>query len=393
MKILTYSTLFPNTETRHHGIFVAERLRHLLKTRQIEANVMAPVPWFPSAHPRFGLYARYARIQEQSTFDGIPIYHPRYPVIPKVGMTCAPLLLALASWHALRSLRSQIIAFDLIDAHYFYPDGVAAVLLGRWLGKPVVITGRGTDLNIIPEYALPRRMICWAANQAAGIITVSEALRQILIGLDVPESKVKTLRNGVDLELFRPLEDRIAVRQKLAVGGICILSVGKLNEAKGHHLAIEALRYLPENVNLIVVGEGPFEKTLQQLVIDSGLVHRVRFVGRLNHNRLPQYYNAADLLVLASRSEGMANVLLESLACGTPVVATRIGGAPEVIDDEKVGELLDERNAIAVAASIRKLLQRRVEREDVRCHAEKFSWAKTSNGQLEMFRQALGGTE
>ena len=162
------------------------------------ARVVAPVPWFPSSAPVFGRYASFAKAPRQEERFGIPIEHPRYPVLPKFGMSVAPLLLFLAALPVLRRLQASQ-DFDLIDAHYFYPDGIAAALLGRALGKPVTITARGTDINLIPQHALPRRMIRWAGGQAAGMIAVSEALRREMIAQGLPGHRIRTLRNGVDL--------------------------------------------------------------------------------------------------------------------------------------------------------------------------------------------------
>ena len=158
MKILTFSTLFPNTEKPGHGIFVETRLRHLVASGQVEARVVAPVPWFPLSHPRFGNYAQFAKVPAAETRSGIAVLHPRYPVIPKVGMNLAPALLAAGARASVARMIDEGYDFDLIDAHYFYPDGVAAAMLGKYFNKPVVITARGSDITQIPAYRLPRRM-------------------------------------------------------------------------------------------------------------------------------------------------------------------------------------------------------------------------------------------
>ena len=191
MKILTFSTLYPNAARPGHGIFVETRLRHLLATGAVQSTVVAPVPWFPFSSSAFGEYAKHARAPREETRNGISVLHPRYPLVPKIGMTAAPALLAAAALPALRGLLVQGRDFDLIDAHYFYPDGVAAAWLGRRLGKPVVITARGTDLNLIPQYALPRRMIQWAAREAAAMITVCKALKDTLVELGVAPQRVE----------------------------------------------------------------------------------------------------------------------------------------------------------------------------------------------------------
>jgi glycosyltransferase involved in cell wall biosynthesis len=167
--------------------------------------VVAPVPWFPSRNPRFGAYAVHACAPREEQRHGIQVLHPRYLVLPKIGMSLAPFLLAQSVKPVIERVLSQF-PFDVIDAHYFYPDGVAAVLLGRRFGKPVVISALGTDVNLIPHYWLPRQMIRWAARHAAGMITVARALKDKLVALGVPAGRIEVLRNGVDLQLFRPVD-------------------------------------------------------------------------------------------------------------------------------------------------------------------------------------------
>lgn len=387
MRILTFTTLFPNAALPQHGIFVAERLKHLLATGAVDAKVVAPVPWFPAASRLFPTYSRWAAVPRVENFEGIDVLHPRYPVIPRIGMSIAPALLAFWTIRTLRQLLKEDQEFDLIDAHYFYPDGVAAALLGHWLDKPVVITGRGTDLNLIPQYSLPRRQILWAASKSTGIATVSESLRSVLTGLGVPESKTRTLRNGVDLDVFIPLRDRAGLRAELDIKGTSLLTVGHLIERKGHHLAIQALARLPETIELRIAGDGPMEAQLRRLAHEEGVSSRVHFLGRLDRQALVNAYNVADALLLASSREGMANVILESMSCGTPVVATSVWGAPEVIDDRS-GELVSARDADALADGVSRLFERGVARDDVRCHAETFSWEATTQGQLDMFESA-----
>src|SRR5687767_2430741 len=205
MKLLTFSTLYPSAARPIHGIFVETRLRHLLASGGVEAKVVAPVPWFPWPHRRFGQYGRYAATPSEELRNDIEVFHPRYPLIPKLGMSAAPLLLA----HAVKPLLRRVLNryhYDAIDAHYLYPDGVAAVMLGRWLGKPVVLTARGSDVTLLPRYRLPRAMVRWAARNAAALITVSRALKEDLVRLGISADRITVLRNGVDLQRFRPVD-------------------------------------------------------------------------------------------------------------------------------------------------------------------------------------------
>lgn len=396
LKILTFSTLFPSSVRPVHGIFVETRLRELLKSGQVVSRVIAPVPWFPSANPRWGHYAQFAATPSREMRNGLDVFHPRYLLVPKVGMVAAPLAIALAALPTVKKLLNKGFDFDVIDAHYFYPDGVAAALLGKWLNKPVVITARGTDLNLIPQFSLPRRMIRWASMQAQASIGVCSALMDVLRDMGTPADRLHVMRNGVDLQRFQP-QPQEASRSALGLSGSPILlSVGYLIERKGHHLLLQAmpeiLKHYP-HARLVVVGDGDMRGALVQLARDLHIEPQVTFAGVIAQAELKHWYSAADVFVLASSREGWANVLLESMACGTPVVATRIWGTPEVVTDERVGLLVDHRNAEAIAAAVSRLLAHPPDRSQVRSYAEGYSWESTSQAQLELFNRLAARTE
>src|SRR6185503_12697948 len=215
---------------------------------------------------------------------------PRYPLVPKIGMSMAPVLLAQAVKPALRGLLERY-DFDAIDAHYLYPDGVAAAILGKHFGKPVVLTARGTDVTLIPQYRLARAMILWAARSAAAIITVSRSLKDGLAALGLPPERITVLRNGVDLERFRPI-DRETTRARLGLRKTTLLSVGHLIARKAHHLAVRAVALLPD-VELVVIGDGPELGALRALAQRSAVAHRVRFLPAMSQDELRQFYGAA----------------------------------------------------------------------------------------------------
>jgi glycosyltransferase involved in cell wall biosynthesis len=351
--------------------------------------VIAPVPWFPLRHPLFGSYAQFAKIPESEYRHGIDILHPRYPLIPKIGMNLAPYLMALSCLPLLKRQIKQSQDFDIIDAHYFYPDGVAATILGRILHKPVVITARGSDVNVIPQHLLPKKMIQWAANHAAGLITVSLALKSRLISLGVNEGKITVLRNGVDLEIFKPTA-RDETRRSLGVSGPLLLSVGNLVSAKGHDLAIDALGQL-EGMHLVIIGSGPEKRSLQSQAQHLGVTRRVTFLDNVSQSELCRYYSAADMLILASSSEGWPNVLLEAMACGTPVIATNVGGTPEVVVSTDAGLLIFKRTTNDLVGAVRNLESNVPKRELVRNYAKRFGWNETNLGQKYLFNQILKG--
>lgn len=387
VRLLVFTSLYPNAAQPRHGVFVEERLRHLVDSGRVAATVVAPVPWFPFRSPMFGGYSTFAAVPESEERYGIRILHPRYPVIPKLGMTIAPFLMYRALLPVLRKLRTARIDFDLIDAHYFYPDGVAAARLGAALGIPVVVTARGTDVTWIPRYGRCRRQIQRAAESAAAIVTVSQALKSKVIALGVNPKRITVLRNGVDLERFGP-RDRTAIRSKLGLDGPVWLTVSHLVELKGVHVAVEALVKVPD-ATLLIAGAGPEEPRLRGMVKRFGLGARVRFLGAVAHDELCEYYNAADVMVLASSREGMPNVVLEALACGTSVVATPVGGTPELITAPEAGELMGERSPEALVLAWNRLRVRQTDRVATRKFAERLGWRPVVDAQCALYTSVL----
>jgi glycosyltransferase involved in cell wall biosynthesis len=387
LRLLVFTSLYPNAIRPRHGVFVEERLRQLVASGRIDASVVAPVPWFPFARPRFGGYGEFARVPALEERHGIRVEHPRYPVIPKVGMTAAAALLYHALLPVLRRRLARGADFDAIDAHYFYPDGVAAVRLGDALGKPVVVTARGSDVTMIPGHPSPRRQIERAARHAAAIITVSQALHDRLLALGIDASKITTLRNGVDLDRFRPL-DRHAARAALRVTGPTWLTVGNLIELKGVHIAIQALAQTA-GATLLVVGDGPELPRLRRLAATLGVATRVRFLGAIAHEELYRYYNAADALLHPSSREGMPNAVLESLACGTPVIAAPFEGATELLSAPAAGAVATTRSGTAIAAAWGHLQNRMPTRSDTRAFAERLGWDTVIEAQVALYDRVI----
>lgn len=387
IRLLVFTGLYPNAVRPRHGSFVEERLRRLVATEHVAASVVAPVPWFPFRHRCFGRYAAWARVPACEERHGIRVMHPRYPVIPKLGMGIAPALMYRALLPVLRGIIERDGPFDLLDAHYFYPDGVAAARLGRALRMPVVITARGSDLNVIAGYRLPAWQIRRSAAQADAVVTVSGALRRQALARGLPAARLTVLRNGVDLTCFRPLE-RGPVRTALGLSGPVWLSVGNLVALKGVHVTLAALARVSD-ATLLVVGEGPEETRLRRLAAELGVAARVRFLGTRDHARLRDLYNAADATWLASSHEGMPNVVLESLACGTPVVAAPFASARELLGVPAAGEVAASRDGASMAEAWRRLQARHVDRADTRGHAETFGWEAVMAEQCALYARVL----
>jgi teichuronic acid biosynthesis glycosyltransferase TuaC len=388
LRLLTFSSLFPSATRPNFGVFVENRLRHLVASGEVASTVLAPVPFFPSANPRFGDHARMAATPRREVRHGLEVHHPRFPVIPRVGMSVAPWLLYRASLRAVRRMMRDGLQFDAIDAHYLYPDGVAAVWLGRALGRPVVITARGSDVTELPNYRVPRALIQRAIRDADALISVSAGLKAALVALGAPDGKVTVLRNGVEIDVFRPPADRAAARAALGLTRPTLISVGGLIPRKGHDRSIAAMALLP-GYELLILGEGPEHGRLAAQIAALGLADRVRLLGPRPHAELPAYYGAADAMVLASSREGWANVLLESMACGTPVVASNIPGNPEVVQTRDAGVITRVNTAEGIAEAVRALFAELPDRRATRAYAEPFGWDETSAGQEALFTRVV----
>jgi teichuronic acid biosynthesis glycosyltransferase TuaC len=385
-RALVLSTLYPGASQPNHGVFVENRLRQTIAQGGLEATVVAPVPFFPLTHRVFGRYGAFARAPHHEVRHGLDVWHPRYVVVPKLGMAWTPDALFRAALRQVRRLQAAGHRFDVIDAHYAYPDGVAAARLARVLNLPVVITGRGTDLTLIPDDPRARDQILWAAHEAVAMVTVCDDLRRRLIRMGAPPERALVLRNGVDLELFRP-QDRGPARRALGIDGFTLLCVGSLIPRKGHDLVIQALARLPD-CQLVIAGSGPLRGDLEALARRVGVADRVRFLGETPHAQLPALYAAADVLVLASSREGWANVLLEAMACGAPVVATDVNGAGEVVRSGAAGLLMPQRTAGSLVETLARLRAAMPTRADTRRYAEAFGWAPSGRANKALLETA-----
>lgn len=390
MKVLCITSLYPNSQQPRHGIFIETRLRQLrMAYPDVAIDVVAPIPWFPFAArwmaTRQGL-KQVAPIEQQ---HGLTIYHPRYLAIPGIGMYVNPFFMLIAlCWFAFRN-KALIAATEVIDSHYIYPDGVAAVWLARLMNKAVMLTARGSDITTLPANRWLRCQIVRSLRRANACAGVCQALVDEMRHLAPEQTNYHVLRNGVDLNFFKPLPE--ATRQQLRSkrhldGQFVILCVGNLIELKGQHLVIEALTTLP-GCTLLLAGHGEMQPQLEQQVAQLQLSERVRFLGLRTPAQLVEDYNLADVLILPSSREGWANVLLEAMACGTPVLATKVWGTPEVVQSPAAGWLLRERSVTAIRDALLQITEQPIERSATRTYAERFSWEQTSRQIYQLFRQ------
>jgi glycosyltransferase involved in cell wall biosynthesis len=365
--------------------------------RRLPLAVVSPAPWFPFQSflrrwkPAFRPGA--PSYESQTGFD---VWHPRFLCVPGLFKRFDGLFLALGAFPRLRSLK-RAGRLDIIDAHFGYPDGYAATLLGRWLNVPVSITLRGTESRHAKDPVLGR-LLRRGLESASRVFAVSESLRQVALGLGIAPDKVRVIGNGVDLEKFVPLE-QAQCRRELGIADTApvLISVGGLVERKGFHRVIAclpALRKTHPGLQYLIVGgagpEGDWTERLKKQVEDLGLGECVRFLGVLPPDRLSLPLSAADVFVLATRNEGWANVFLEAMACGLPVVATDVGGNREVVCRADQGAIVPFGDEAALSEAIHAALDQEWDRAAIRYYAEQNTWSKRVDVLVQEFQEIQG---
>ncbi|WP_454885553.1 glycosyltransferase [Sphingomonas oryzagri] len=379
LRVLTLATLFPDETRPTFGVFVERQTLGLAALPDVEVKVVAPIglpPLFGARHPR---WRQLSGLPLREDWKGLDVRRPRFRVMPGLGVA-NPWLLACRLAHLLPAMRRRF-PFDVIDAEFFFPDGPAAAWLGKRIGVPVSIKARGADIHHWGHGALTRGQVLGAGRAAGGLLAVSAAMKADMVALGLPEQKIRVHYTGVDLDRFRPAADRVAAKAALDVSGPLLLSVGALIPRKGHDLAIRALAELPD-VTLMIAGKGPEHSALEALARRIGVADRVRLLGPQPHGALPALAGAADVGVLVSASEGLANAWVESLACGTPLVLSDVGGARELVDRPEAGRIV-AREPAAIAAAVRELLVSPPDPAAVRATAERFTWEANATALRE----------
>ena len=366
LRVLTLSTLYPDATRPNFGVFVERQTRGLAEQPDTQVTVVAPIGLPPWPLRRAEHRAR-ADLPREEQWHGITVRRPRFLALPATLGRFHAALLAKAITPVLDRL-----AFDVIDASFFFPDGPAAVALGRRHGVPVSIKARGADIH---HWGRVRRSQVLAAGQGAGgLLAVSDAMRADMIALGLPEDRIRVHRTGIDHDRFRPT-DRDAAKAALELTGATVLSLGALIPRKGHGIVLDAVASLP-GVTLLIAGEGPDRAALQAQADRLGVADRVRLLGAVPHADLPRLLAAADVMALASSSEGLANAWVEAIACGTPIVVPDAGGAREVVCDA-AGRIV-ARTPAAFAIAIAELLDQPLAPEQVAHAAAPFSWDRNA---------------
>ncbi len=370
LRVLTLSTLFPNASAPNLGVFVERQTLGLAAHPNVDLRLIAPIGLPPWPLDRLGHYAPLAKLPSCESWKGVPTLRPRFVNVPMTAGRFHPSALVRALRPILHEVRRDF-AFDVIDAEFFFPDGPAAVRLGHEFDVPVSVKARGADIHHWGRRGPTASQVVAAGQAADGLLAVSSALRDDMIGLGMPRDRIVVHRTGVDGDHFAP-RDRVAEKAALGVAGPLVLSVGALIPRKGHAIVIDAVARLP-GTTLLIAGEGPERAALESQIAALGLAGRVRLLGSIAHDRLPALFAAADVMALASSSEGLANAWVEALSSGTPIVITAAGGARETVDRPEAGRVVD-RTAAAFTNAIADLLLLPSDPAAVRAAAARFSW-------------------
>lgn len=370
LRVLTLSSLFPDATRPNFGVFVERQTLGLAAHPDVALKLVAPVGLPPWPLSRAGRYATLATLPRHEEWKGVETWRPRFVNLPGTGGRFHAAMLTARLRPLLHAIRRDF-AFDVIDASFFFPDGVAAVALGRAFGVPVSIKARGADIHHWGRARGTAAQILNAGAEADGLLAVAGSMRDDMVALGMDRAKIRVHRTGVDLDRFAP-RDRAAAKIALGVDGPLVVSVGALIPRKGHDIVIDAIAVLP-GVRLTIAGEGPERPRLAAQIARLGLSDRVTLLGSVAHGELPALLAAADVMALASSSEGLANAWVEALASGTPVVIPDAGGARELVTAPAHGRIV-ARTAEAFAEAIRALLTTPPPVAAVRAGAAGFTW-------------------
>ena len=391
-RILVYSSLFPSAAAPTAGTFIRERMFRVAK--RLPLVVVAPQPWSPfdwmvrlvrrSFRPQAPVFER---------MEGVDVHRPRWLSIPGVLKRLDGWLMARCTERCVRRVHAEFGA-DLIDAHFLYPDGYAATEIGARLGLPVTITLRGSK----DEWLIGtdrERYLKLAMQRSVRLFSVSEALKNdVAVKLGIAGEKVRVVGNGVDLSRFCPV-DRAEARARLGIpeDAKVLIGVGGLIERKGFHRGIPLLKDLRrrhEGLRYLIVGGGTTQADmrgrLEALARSEGVEDIVTFCGPQLPDDLKWYYGAADVFVLATAHEGWANVFLEAMACGLPVITTDVGGNRQVVADESVGSISPYWDPAAFAAAIGRSLDTKWDRERIVACARDNAWDSRIDALVEEFK-------
>jgi teichuronic acid biosynthesis glycosyltransferase TuaC len=389
MRALIVTKIFPNRVEPASSPFNLQQFRAL--SRLCELEILATIPWFPGARAlsRWSAAGRLLDVPKHDEIAGLRVRHPRFAFVPKLGHGVAGPLYAASLAGTALGYRGRV---DVVLGCWAYPDGFAAVRLAEWLGVPALIKLHGSDMNVVARLSGPRRRLQWALPRVARVVAVSRPLAEAAAALGAPRDRIDVVPNGVDREVFRP-SDRAEARRALGLPleAPLVLYVGHVTAPKGAGDLLEAFELLAgrmSSAHLVLVGDGAELEAYRARARRLG--SRVRFVGAEPHERIPTWLAACDVLCLPSWNEGMPNVVLEALASGRAVVASRVGAVSEVVTGPPHA-LVPPRDPAALARALEATLATPYEPSRIAADLSYPDWAGSARLLHESMLQALTG--
>ncbi len=392
MHILSFTSLFPNSIQKVHAVFVRNRMEAYTQIYKHDWTVVAPIPYAPKILGNFSKkYEEFISVPHYEEPWGYPIHHPRYFLTPKVGMKYYGDWMYQTLRKSVHNIHSKK-KIDAIDAHYIFPDSYAAVKIATELNIPIVISARGTDLNLFPNFPAVRKKIIWAMEKANHIIHVCSDLQDVALNMGISPQKMSVIGNGINPDIFSPIS-KIKARERLSLpqDKKIWLSVGHQTERKGFHIIIESFSNLSDkNSLLVLVGDGPQRNELVQLCKQNKIEDRVLFAGAIENKDLRNWYGAADYFALASSREGWPNVLCEAQAMGLPIIATKVWGIPEIVYNAELGILVEKRAVEPLAIGMEKAMKTSWNNEKIQSVGQSRTWETVAQNVHEVFQNKLG---
>lgn len=357
MNVLFLSMTFPDNFNPERGTYNLELCAAL--ARQHRVQVIAPRSWHEwlDVKRAGGSYAASADTQAHA----VPVAFPVFWYIPRVK----PQLMGQAIWQSIRGTvrkLAQTMKPDVVVSYWAFPDGDGGLQVAREFNIPSVVIAGGSDVRLLPDEPGRGPAVRRVLSQSHMVTTVSDGLRAATIALGVPAERVTTIRQGINRQVFHA-GNKAAARRDLDLKSDAeiLLWVGRMVPVKNLDLLVSVMKVLKSarpNIELHLIGDGECREQLGQRVAAEGLSDVVKFQGAVAHDRLPLWYRAADATVLCSHSEGLPNVLRESLASGTPFVATNVGDVKE-ISDAAFSRIVPPNDVAAFAAAVSATLDSR----------------------------------
>lgn len=390
MRVLAVTNLFPNSQRPLLAPYNRQQLAALSRLCQID--VLATIPWFPGARllGKWTVSGRMGSVPHAEEMDGLWVRHPRTLYMPRAP-SLSPLLFAGSLLPVVMPYRGKV---DVVLGAWAYPDGCAAVALARLLGVPAVVKLHGSDINVMSEQRVPQMYMRRLLPRASRIVAVSHALGQRVAALGVDPGRIEVVYNGVDPTLFR-LRDRAEARAALGLPADqrIILYVGNVLETKGVldlAAAFEQVSARQPSTSLVIVGDGAARARCEEVARRIG--PRMKLAGGRPLEEIGTWIAACDVLTLPSWNEGTPNVILEALACGRRVVATCVGGIPDLIDSDLVGEMVPVRRPDALADALARAAARDYDPAEIAAAGARGDWPASAARLHEVLRAAVAET-